>query len=845
MRFENTTDINDAVDMILLKKIHASLEDAFTKIIFHENEIKESHLCPPEVIFLLGVSGGCDSIALLHSIIDLLQPTKLQNSYIHDDVKSFDAKRNSNKTLYTGFFRYGQFSNAGHKRSNEINSLNSNDNDYNSNSDDDLSNIAIPCQLHVVHFNHKQRAIDSDQDCYFVQQLCQNYDTTKNNKNYYQNDDKQNESSLTMKIPISIYDWKNHEQAEKELELQQNQRVTGAKPMKNMAFTQDRARQWRQQEMMKLLNQLIIANEKRRKEHINQQGMFNHNNEKQNKKTIGLILTAHHQDDSNESLLLKILRGAHITKLQGIELTSNFHYYDEGSNNMGFGHDNIATGTKQQFKRIDDDQQFNKNRNGVKKDMFFVRPMLKLSKQTIQEYLVNNNYRWREDSSNKSSKYLRNRIRNELMPLLEDLVATGRNNKSDFDQVDTTNINKGDNNGATSGKDNLQKRLDQLAVQSKELRQDVNDRTKQILKQCIDDKNRFIINDMIYENGLTFIVKEAIYSWIIQKSDYMSYPRRKNTAITVAKSKEIKKKLFLSYSGYNRAWDKITDDKRHHHSRWVMNLGQGYNLVRDGDCLDICFDNCDEESKEKNRHKDNLRPISWSFLSFQHFPDDDEVDLSIKEDDGKAELKNEAARGKAQMMEEKKPYLDVTTTKVTSKIEDRKKKINYDPNSTVVIRIKKAWLDEAKITTKCDDENDINTISFFLTNASNDLCGNWKITPPWRKNEISLKEFLRGQKVPSYQRKEASIIIMKVSIDADRERRASESFGASSSAAPQAPCKTLLKGKNEHQLVAVYVKTKQKWIINSKFDKSSIKNTRQAIHSGNDNIEICLHNIQK
>ena len=36
-------------------------------------------------------------------------------------------------------------------------------------------------------------------------------------------------------------------------------------------------------------------------------------------------------------------------------------------------------------------------------------------------YLQQNNFTWREDISNKSNKYLRNRIRHELIPLLHDM----------------------------------------------------------------------------------------------------------------------------------------------------------------------------------------------------------------------------------------------------------------------------------------------------------------------------------------------------------------------------------------------------------------------------------------
>jgi len=91
------------------------------------------------------------------------------------------------------------------------------------------------------------------------------------------------------------------------------------------------------------------------------------------------IVTAHHADDQIETLLLKILRGVHISKLQG----------------MSWG-------------------------NGP-----FIRPLLNFSKSELQDYLKRNKLNWMEDSSNQSATYLRNRVRLELIPLLEELTREG------------------------------------------------------------------------------------------------------------------------------------------------------------------------------------------------------------------------------------------------------------------------------------------------------------------------------------------------------------------------------------------------------------------------------------
>ena len=50
-----------------------------------------------------------------------------------------------------------------------------------------------------------------------------------------------------------------------------------------------------------------------------------------------------------------------------------------------------------------------------------LRPMLNLNRSDIRALAESSGWDWREDASNASSKYLRNRIRHELLPVLEDI----------------------------------------------------------------------------------------------------------------------------------------------------------------------------------------------------------------------------------------------------------------------------------------------------------------------------------------------------------------------------------------------------------------------------------------
>ncbi len=87
------------------------------------------------------------------------------------------------------------------------------------------------------------------------------------------------------------------------------------------------------------------------------------------------ILTAHHADDNLETFIINLTRGTGLDGLVGIPEQN----------------DNI------------------------------VRPLLPFSRDEILKYAEENNIKWREDSSNASDKYLRNKIRHNLVPILKEI----------------------------------------------------------------------------------------------------------------------------------------------------------------------------------------------------------------------------------------------------------------------------------------------------------------------------------------------------------------------------------------------------------------------------------------
>ncbi|RED26165.1 tRNA(Ile)-lysidine synthase [Flavobacterium cutihirudinis] len=87
------------------------------------------------------------------------------------------------------------------------------------------------------------------------------------------------------------------------------------------------------------------------------------------------ILTAHHADDNLETFIINLTRG---TGLDGL------------------------TGIPEENDRI-------------------IRPLLPFSREEILKFAEGNNIEWREDSSNASNKYLRNKIRHDLVPVLKEI----------------------------------------------------------------------------------------------------------------------------------------------------------------------------------------------------------------------------------------------------------------------------------------------------------------------------------------------------------------------------------------------------------------------------------------
>ena len=92
------------------------------------------------------------------------------------------------------------------------------------------------------------------------------------------------------------------------------------------------------------------------------------------------IAVAHHADDQLETFFINLLRGAGIRGLKGMQKVN--------------GH--------------------------------IIRPLLDVSRVEIQQYAEEHHLEWREDHTNAETLYLRNKIRHELLPVIDGISKEGR-----------------------------------------------------------------------------------------------------------------------------------------------------------------------------------------------------------------------------------------------------------------------------------------------------------------------------------------------------------------------------------------------------------------------------------
>jgi len=110
---------------------------------------------------------------------------------------------------------------------------------------------------------------------------------------------------------------------------------------------------------------------------------------------ISTIATAHQADDQAETFFLHLFRGGRLEALGGISQS-----------------------------RVVDSAN----------DIYIIRPLLSFRRYELEEFARENGLEWSEDSTNTDNSFLRNRIRHELIPLLDTRFPSWRSSIESYQQ---------------------------------------------------------------------------------------------------------------------------------------------------------------------------------------------------------------------------------------------------------------------------------------------------------------------------------------------------------------------------------------------------------------------------
>ena len=130
------------------------------------------------------------------------------------------------------------------------------------------------------------------------------------------------------------------------------------------------------------------------------------------------LSVAHNANDNAETLLLNLLRGTGLKGLHGMAEVSSL-YVDGGMadrwSELAFSHPQVGGGAHE----VGGGQWRPLSSRTYDENVTLCRPLLEFTRKQIEGYVLTHRVPYRHDSSNFTSDYKRNRIRNEVFPIFE------------------------------------------------------------------------------------------------------------------------------------------------------------------------------------------------------------------------------------------------------------------------------------------------------------------------------------------------------------------------------------------------------------------------------------------
>jgi tRNA(Ile)-lysidine synthetase-like protein len=282
--------------------------------------------------------------------------------------------------------------------------------------------------------------------------------------------------------------------------------------------------------------------------------------------STAFILTSHHKGDNIESILINLMRGSHL-KLQGMRAIApaysspNLSPYSQSSS------------------------------------VYFVKPFLNTPKSCLLQYMTSNSLKWSEDPSNVQPKYKRNRVRSELVPLLQSI------------------------SGDTSVGDRIVAWGETVAEASEYVDEGVD----AFLREAIANKGYLKIDslDLTTDGCLTYIQREGIHKYITSEGRRLLFAAASKRANDEKdKMDDVSNDFTLPQAIHFQIVDML--DCRRSNINWRIDVGQSLAVSRKGGGVFVYLidyeegeEKDDEDDTDEGDHRKTTTqsPCEWSLAN--------------------------------------------------------------------------------------------------------------------------------------------------------------------------------------------------------------------------------------